>query len=88
MCSIPFHIRVLNSISQHIITPKKGHTNEVNQLDVGLWDCIIRQRLINIGYVILRHMLSTLGVVIGSFLMIVSLIGFYDILEFLLMSHL
>lgn len=60
----------------------------MNQLDVGLWDCIIRQRLINIGYVILRHMLSTLGVVIGLFLMIVSLIGFYDILEFLLMSHL
>ena len=38
---------------------RKGHSDEVTRLDVGLLDSLITERPINLGYVILRHMLST-----------------------------
>ena len=66
VCSLPFRsqlmpmqIRILHSILQHIVTPRKGHSDEVTCLDVGLLDCLLRRHLVNLGYIILRHMLST-----------------------------
>ena len=56
------YIRILHSILQHIVTPKKGHSNEVTQLDVGLLDYLLRRRSVNLGSIILRHMLTTLAV--------------------------
>ena len=47
---------------QHIVTPRKGHSDEVTRLDVGLLDSLISGRPINLGYVIVRHILSTLAV--------------------------
>ena len=41
------------------MTPRKGHSDEVTRLDVGLLDSLITGRPINLGYVIVRHMLST-----------------------------
>ena len=41
------------------MTPRKGHSDEVTRLDVGLLDSLISSRPINLGYVIVRHMLST-----------------------------
>ncbi|KAK9214612.1 hypothetical protein WN944_006605 [Citrus x changshan-huyou] len=37
-------VRVLHNILQHVITPRKGHVDEVTRLDVRLLDCIIRHR--------------------------------------------
>ena len=33
---LPFQVRILHIILQHIITPRKGHSDEVTRLDVGL----------------------------------------------------
>ncbi|KAH9791791.1 homogentisate geranylgeranyltransferase [Citrus sinensis] len=52
-------VRILYTILQHIVTPKKGHSDEVTRLDVGLLDSLITGRSINLGYVIVRQMLST-----------------------------
>ena len=52
-------VRILYITLQHIVTPRKGHSDEVTRLDVGLLDSLITGRRINLGYVILRHMLST-----------------------------
>lgn len=52
-------VRILHSILQYIVTPRKGHSDEVTHLNVGLLDCLLRRRLLNLSYVILRHMLST-----------------------------
>ena len=41
------------------MTPRKGHLDEVTRLDVGLLDSLLSGRPINLGYVIVRHMLST-----------------------------
>ena len=41
------------------MTPRKGYLDEVTRLDVGLLDSLISGRPINLGYVIVRHMLST-----------------------------
>ena len=69
VCSLPFQsqllpmqIRILHSILQHIVTPRKQHSDEVTRLDVGLLDCLFRRRPVNLGYIILHHMLSTLAV--------------------------
>lgn len=35
------------------------HTDEVTRLDVALLDYILQRQWANIGYVILRHMIST-----------------------------
>ena len=50
--------RILHSILQHIVTPRKWYSDEVTCLDVGLLDCLLRRCPINLGYIILRHMLS------------------------------
>lgn len=56
---LPLQVRVLHNILQHVITPRKGHVDEVTRLDVRLLDCIICHRQVNLGYVIMRHILST-----------------------------
>ena len=56
---LPLKVRILRTILQHIVTPKKDHSDEVTRLDVGLLDSLILDRPINLGYVIVRHMLST-----------------------------
>lgn len=55
-------MRILHTILQHIVTFRKGHSDELARMDVGLLDSLLERRLINLGYVILRHMLSTPGV--------------------------
>ena len=66
ICTLPFRsqllslqVHILHTILQHIITPRKGHSDEGTGLDVGLLDSLISGRPINLGYVIVRHMLST-----------------------------
>ncbi|KAH9667979.1 hypothetical protein KPL70_021252 [Citrus sinensis] len=66
ICLLPFwsqllslQIRILHTNLQHIVTPRKGHSDEVTRLDVGLLDSLLTDRPINLGYVIVRHMLST-----------------------------
>ncbi|KAH9743958.1 hypothetical protein KPL70_003484 [Citrus sinensis] len=59
---LPLQVRILHTILQHIITPRKGHSDKVTRLDVGLLDSLITGRPINLGYIIVRHMLSTLVV--------------------------
>ena len=38
---LPFQVRFLHSILQHMITPRHGHADEVTRLDVGLLDSLI-----------------------------------------------
>ena len=42
-----------------MITPRSGHADEVSNLYVAILDCILEERVLNIGYIILHHMLST-----------------------------
>lgn len=42
ICALPFHsqllnlqVRILHTILQHIVTPKKGHSDEMARLDAG-----------------------------------------------------
>lgn len=49
---------VLNSILQHLVTPKKGHPEEITYLDIALIDYLLWGCPINLGYIIIRHMLS------------------------------
>ena len=56
---LPFQIRILHIILQHLVTPRQGHTDEVTRLDVGLLDSLIRRRHVSLSYTILCHMLST-----------------------------
>ncbi|KAH9724959.1 hypothetical protein KPL70_007685 [Citrus sinensis] len=56
---LPLQVRILHTILQHIVTPRKCHSDEVTRMDVGLLDSLLEGRPINLGYVILRHMLST-----------------------------
>ena len=41
------------------MTPRKGHLDEVTRLDIALLDSLLTDRPINLGYIIVRHMLST-----------------------------
>ncbi|KAH9658168.1 hypothetical protein KPL70_023385 [Citrus sinensis] len=38
---LPFQVRILHNILQHMITPRHGHADEVTRLDVGLLDSLI-----------------------------------------------
>lgn len=55
-------VRMLYNVLQHVISPKKGHGDKVTRLDVALLDSIIEEMTVNVGYVILHHMLATLEV--------------------------
>lgn len=56
---LPFQIRILHIILQHMVTPRQGHTDEVTRLDISLLDSLIRRRHVSLSYTILCHMLST-----------------------------
>lgn len=60
---LPLPIRILHTILQCIITPRKGHLDEVTRMDVGLLDRLFKRRPVQLGYVILKHILSTPGVI-------------------------
>ena len=56
---LPFQIRILHIILQHMVTPRQGHSAKVTRLDVSLLDSLIHRRHVSLSYTILRHMLST-----------------------------
>ena len=60
---LPLQIKILYYVRHHLITPKFGHADEVNRLDAVILDYILEGRILNVGYVILHHMLSTQCVV-------------------------
>ncbi|KAH9724358.1 CCHC-type domain-containing protein [Citrus sinensis] len=45
-------------IIQSIVLPRSGHLDEVSHMDVAMIDCILRGRPVNLGYSIIRTMLS------------------------------
>ena len=52
---------------------RSGHLDEVSHMNVALIDCIFRRRLVNLGYSIIRTMLSipeliTLSLLYGHFI--------------------
>jgi len=56
---LPFQVRILHIILQHMVTPRQGHTDEVTRLDVGLLDSFIRKCHVSLSYTILCYMLSS-----------------------------
>ncbi|KAH9750253.1 hypothetical protein KPL71_013814 [Citrus sinensis] len=50
--------RFLLRIIQSIVLPRSGHLNEVSHMDVAMIDCILRGRPVDLGYYIVRTMLS------------------------------
>lgn len=74
MCIIHLHTQclcvqsqVLLRILQIVVTPKLVYVNKIYHMDAALLDCILRGLLINLRYVITRHMLSIMGMVNCSF---------------------
>ncbi|KAH9716748.1 Integrase catalytic domain-containing protein [Citrus sinensis] len=64
-CTIHFHTqclclqtRFLLRIIQSIVLPRSGHLDEVSHMDVAMIDCILRGRPVDLGYSIIRTMLS------------------------------
>lgn len=55
-------------ILQAIITPRSGHADGIYHNDVALLDCIPKRRPINLGYMIIHHMLSIPAMVNRSLL--------------------
>lgn len=64
---LPFQVRILHNILQHLVTPMQGYSNEVTGLDIRLLNFFIQRRPINLRYTIMRHMLGT-PVVTNQFL--------------------
>lgn len=64
------------------------HTDEVTRLDVALLDYILQRRWVNIGYVILRHMISTPVMNNWSFPLVALLPRFFDTFGLLLINQL
>ncbi|KAH9680653.1 Integrase catalytic domain-containing protein [Citrus sinensis] len=50
--------RFLLRIIQSIVLPRSGHLDEVSHMDVAMIDCILRGRPVDLGYSIIRTMLS------------------------------
>ncbi|KAH9801446.1 hypothetical protein KPL71_001040 [Citrus sinensis] len=50
--------RFLLRIIQSIVLPRSGHLDEVSHMDVAMIDYILRGRLVDLGYSIIRTMLS------------------------------
>lgn len=57
--ALPLQTRILHYVLHHVITPRSGHADEVSRLDVAILDCILKERVLSIGYIIFHHMLST-----------------------------
>ncbi|KAH9704714.1 hypothetical protein KPL70_011578 [Citrus sinensis] len=50
--------QILLRIIQSIVLPRSGHLDEVSHMDVALIDYILRHRPVDLGYTIIRNMLS------------------------------
>lgn len=50
--------RFLLRIIQFIVLPRSGHLDEVSHMDVAMIDCILRGRPVDLGYSIVRTILS------------------------------
>ncbi|KAH9762390.1 hypothetical protein KPL70_000794 [Citrus sinensis] len=50
--------RLLLRIIQSIVLPRSGHLDKVSHMDVAMIDCILRGRPVDLGYSIVRTMLS------------------------------
>ncbi|KAH9687357.1 hypothetical protein KPL70_014742 [Citrus sinensis] len=46
-------------LADFLVTPRKGHSDGVTRLDIGLLDSLLTECPINLGYVIVWHILST-----------------------------
>lgn len=57
--ALPLQVRVLHSIIQHFISIRTGHFDEVTRLDVRLLDSILVDRKVDVGYILVQHMLDT-----------------------------
>ncbi|KAH9717278.1 hypothetical protein KPL71_021758 [Citrus sinensis] len=53
-----FKLVFLLRIIQSIVLPRSGHLDEVSHMDVAMIDCILRGRPVDLGYSIVRTMLS------------------------------
>ncbi|KAH9799739.1 hypothetical protein KPL71_000448 [Citrus sinensis] len=74
--------RILLRFIQSIVLPRSGHLDEVSHMDVALIDCILRHRLVDLGYTIVRNMLSipkliTRSLPYGHF--ITRILKFFDV---------
>ena len=50
--------RILLRLIQSIVLSRSGHLDEVSHMDVALIDCILKRRPVNLGYTIIRTMLT------------------------------
>lgn len=57
--ALPLQLRILHSVLQHVNSPQSGHGDEVIRLDLAIIDYILECSMLNVGYIILKHMLST-----------------------------
>ncbi|KAH9768815.1 Integrase catalytic domain-containing protein [Citrus sinensis] len=74
--------RILLRFIQSIVLPRSGHLDEVSHMDVALIDCILRHRPVDLGYTIVRNMLSipkliTRSLPYGHF--ITRILKFFDV---------
>ncbi|KAH9705964.1 hypothetical protein KPL70_012065 [Citrus sinensis] len=74
--------RILLRFIQSIVLPRSGHFDEVSHMDVALIDCILRHRPVDLGYTIVRNMLSipkliTRSLPYGHF--ITRILKFFDV---------
>ncbi|KAH9697997.1 hypothetical protein KPL71_023833 [Citrus sinensis] len=58
--------RFLLRIIQSIVLPRSGHLDEVSHMDVAMIDCILRGRPVDLGYSIIRTMLSIPALITSS----------------------
>lgn len=56
---LPIQLMILHYVLQHVISPRLAHRDEVTRLDMALLDRILEGGVLNVGYTILHHMLST-----------------------------
>ncbi|KAH9685862.1 hypothetical protein KPL70_014139 [Citrus sinensis] len=74
--------RILLRFIQSIVLPRSGHLDEISHMDVALIDCILRHRPVDLGYTIVRNMLSipeliTRSLPYGHF--ITRILKFFDV---------
>ncbi|KAH9677495.1 hypothetical protein KPL71_025392 [Citrus sinensis] len=77
-----FQTRILLRFIQSIVLSRSGHLDEVSHMDVALIDCILRHRPVDLGYTIVRNMLSipkmiTRSLPYGHF--ITRILKFFDV---------
>ena len=74
--------RILLRIIQSIVLPRSRHLDEVSHMDVALIDCILRHRPVDLGYTIVRNMLSIPKLITRSLLyghFITRILKFFDV---------